>query len=161
MRDKSTRNTAGLFTIFSKECTNCGKAFEGLRHQFYCDKACSKKANHEKFMLQPEYRIRRLVGMAKNRAKTQGVHFDIDFDYMMSLWNQNEGRCEVTKIPLDLGKSPLGKVNPYAPSFDKIVPDLGYIKGNVRIVCYQLNIAISEFGLEQFDELARRYIAAR
>jgi hypothetical protein len=161
VRDKATRNTVGFFTMFSKTCKNCGKAFEGTRHQFYCEKSCSKEANYAKFMLDPEFRIRKLTSMAKHRAKQSGVPFDIDSEYMMTLWNDNDGKCAITKIPLDLDKSDKGKVNPYAPSFDRIIPELGYVKGNVRIVCYQLNIALSEFGLAQFDELVNLYVRAR
>ena len=161
MRKPGTYNLSGIQGMYPKDCKNCGKAFEGPVHKIYCGTACSKKANHGKFMLDPEYRIRRLVGMAKNRAKTQGIPFDIDFEYMMSMWKENEGKCAVTRIPLELGKSDLGKVHPYAPSFDKIKPELGYTKGNVRIVCYQLNIALSEFGLEQFDRLVQFYVASR
>jgi hypothetical protein len=112
-------------------------------------------------MLDPEFRIRKLTSMAKHRAKQSGVPFDIDSEYMMTLWNDNDGKCAITKIPLDLDKSDKGKVNPYAPSFDRIIPELGYVKGNVRIVCYQLNIALSEFGLAQFDELVNLYVRAR
>ena len=46
----------------------------------------------------------------------------------------------------------------YAPSLDRIIPEKGYVKGNVRIIVYQLNVALSEFGLEQFNNFINLYI---
>lgn len=161
MRDVSTYNLVGLQGLSTKTCEICSKAFEGNPSSKYCSKTCSRKKYMLKNKFDPDFRINRLVHMAKHRAKSSGVPFDIDKDYMMELWKHNEGKCAILKIPLDLGESDLGKVNPYAPSFDRIVPSLGYTKGNVRIICYQLNVALSEFGLEQFDKLALLYVAAR
>ena len=39
-----------------------------------------------------------------------------------------------------------------------VTPSKGYVKGNVRIVVYQLNISLSEFGLEQFNNFINSYI---
>jgi len=96
--------------------------------------------------------------MAENRAKTKDVPFDITPEYMLDLWNKTDGCCAVTGLTFDLDKSDKGKVNPYAPSIDRIKPSLGYTRGNVRLICYQLNLAISEYGLDQFDNLVKAYV---
>jgi hypothetical protein len=112
--------------------------------------------SYEANMLKPEFRLSKLMAMAKNRAKTKGLEFNLSLDYLMDLW---DGHCALSGIELELNRSDKGKVNPYAPSLDRIVPELGYTMGNVRIVCYQMNVALSEFGLDQFDELVRQYVA--
>lgn len=137
-----------------KVCKQCGKEFMGAKNSRYCSGACSDMNMYEAKMLNPEWRISRLVAMAKNRAAEKSVPFDIDTEYMMTLWS---GKCAISGIPLELGRSEKGKVNPYAPSIDRIVPSLGYVKGNVRLICYQANVAISEFGLEQFDSFVKLY----
>lgn len=98
-----------------------------------------------------------MLSMAKNRANTKSVPFDLDIEHLLSLWNENDGRCQVSGITLELGRHEAGKVHPYAPSLDRIEPALGYTQGNVRVVCYQVNVAISEFGLEQFENLIKLY----
>jgi len=113
--------------------------------------------SYEANMQKPEWRLKKLMAMAKNRAKTKGVAFDLDLDYLTSLWAEWLGCCALSGIPLELGRFEFGKVHPYAPSLDRETPSLGYVKGNVRIVCYQMNVALSEFGLLQFEELVRRY----
>jgi hypothetical protein len=109
-------------------------------------------------MMKPSFRLSRLLGMAKNRAKVKSLPFDLDIKFLMNEW---DGVCSVTGIPFSLERPRTGKVHPYAPSIDRVTPSKGYVKGNVRIVCYQLNVALSEFGLEQFDSFVQAYISNR
>jgi hypothetical protein len=43
-----------------------------------------------------------------------------------------------------------------SPSLDKIIPKLGYVRGNVRVVCYQVNMALGEYGEEKLIEMCKR-----
>lgn len=113
--------------------------------------------NYEANMLKPSWRLNKLLAMAKNRAKTKELPFNITLEYLEELWEEGNGYCALSGIPIELGRAEFGKVHPYAPSIDREVPSLGYVKGNVRIVCYQMNVALSEFGLSQFEELVQRY----
>lgn len=42
---------------------------------------------------------------------------------------------------------------------DRMDPNMGYTKDNVRIVLLGLNIALNDFGLEFFDKLAAARLA--
>jgi hypothetical protein len=100
--------------------------------------------------------------MAKNRAKTSNVPFDIDKEYLTNLWDENNGCCALTKRPFKLESwGDFGQVNPDAPSVDRINPSLGYIKGNIRLVTYHMNISLSDFGTELFEVLAKSYLGAQ
>ncbi len=147
-----------LGKLTDRECKQCGEAYIGRGNSRYCSSPCLHMNQYEANMLKPEWRIKRLLGMAKNRAKTKGLPFNLDLDYLLGLWEENDGCCEISGIPIELGRSEKGKTHPYAPSLDRITPDLGYTKGNVRIICYQMNIALSEFGLEQFEEFIQLYL---
>lgn len=114
----------------------------------------SKRKEFNDNMERPDWRLRKLLSMAKNRARNANLLFDIDLEHLVSLWNSNEGRCVLTKREFELGRSSKGKVNPNAPSIDRIVPALGYTKGNVRLVTYHVNVALSEFGFEELKRLA-------
>lgn len=110
-------------------------------------------------MLKPEWRLAKLMAMAKNRAKSKPIDFDLTLDHLLDLWESNGGCCELTGIPFVLGRSDKGVVHPYAPSIDRIEPSRGYTLGNVRLVVYQMNVALSEFGQGQFEELIKHYTA--
>jgi hypothetical protein len=98
----------------------------------------------------------RLIGGAKNRAKTKNLPFDITAHDLLDLYHEQEGCCAISGIPFDLTKSDVdGTPRFNTVSLDRIVPHKGYIKGNVRLVCYQVNCAISEFGAEHFIELCK------
>ena len=76
----------------------------------------------------PAASITRLVARACRRAKRIGVPFDckLTFDEIPVV-------CPILKIPLSTGH----RYN--APSLDRIVPRLGYVPGNVRIISWRAN----------------------
>lgn len=157
-RDKETYNTSGLLSPQDRACHQCGAEYQGIGNSKYCSVKCGGMNSYEANMLKPPWRLSKLMAMAKNRAKTKSLPFDLTLQHLEELWEELDGCCALSGIPLELGRSEFGKVHPYAPSLDRETPHLGYIKGNVRIVCYQMNVALSEFGIAQFEELVQRYV---
>lgn len=143
--------------IRDKACRNCGADYKAYGRSVYCSHKCNHKDYYNKNMLSAEFRLNKLMGMAKNRAKDKGLDFDLTSEYLKSLWDKTEGRCQVSSIPFELTRPEFGKVHPYAPSIDRIEPLKGYTQGNVRLIVYQLNVALSEFGLAQFDDFIKLY----
>ena len=47
----------------------------------------------------------------------------------------------MTGLPLALALDATARG--YAPSLDRIIPELGYVPGNVRVVCHIVNVARS------------------
>lgn len=76
---------------------------------------------------------------AKRRAAQKGLQFDLDLDYLMSVATDD---CPVFKVPFKWGASEMGKGNTdnNAPSLDRIVPTLGYVRGNVAFISYRANV---------------------
>lgn len=156
-----SKNSLEALKVPSKRiCKQCGSEYLGVGHSLYCSSVCSSMNQYEANMFKPKWRLNKLAAMAKNRAQAKGLPFNIDTEYLYSLWEENDGCCAILGISLELGRSEKGKVHPYAPSIDRIIPQNGYVRGNVRIIAYQLNVALSEFGLEQFDELVQIYNTA-
>ena len=123
---------------------------------------CRNEAKYSKGFLSKERRLKKLIWAAKNRATTKSVPFDIDYEYLIQLWDIQNGKCAISGRNLDL--QPFGykgQVNPNAPSVDRITPALGYTKDNVRIVCYQVNVALSEFGENALLQLCSDILAFR
>jgi hypothetical protein len=59
--------------------------------------------------------------------------------------------CAISGIPL---QNPSGRPHPFGPSLDRQVPKLGYVLGNVRIVCNLANYAMSKWGENPVREFA-------
>ena len=75
----------------------------------------------------------KMVARAKVRAKAQGIPFDIDVTDI-----NIPDVCPVLGIKLKIhtGKSGAFKDS---PSLDKIIPELGYVKGNVQVMSQLAN----------------------
>jgi hypothetical protein len=74
------------------------------------------------------------LGHAKERAKRFNLSFDLTLIYLESIAN-NE--CPVFKTPFVWGQS--NGRHPYRPSLDRVVPNLGYIQGNVVFISQKAN----------------------
>lgn len=144
--------------IFSYICVKCG--YQGLtesNRRKYCDECCRQRP-WDLWSLDYKKRLSRLCSMAKNRANTKQVPFDIDTQYLIRLWEEQQGCCALTGQEFDLTNwGSYGQVNPRTPSVDRIIPKLGYTKGNIRLITYHMNIALSDFGVEEFENLVRNY----
>lgn len=75
---------------------------------------------------------------AKDRAKKRNLEFSITREQVEE-W-LIIGKCQVTKLTLDL-KFDDDRMNPLAPSLDRIDPRRGYVPGNVQMVCWVYNRA--------------------
>lgn len=53
--------------------------------------------------------------------------------------------CSVTGLPLSLDHDGESRNSPWAPSVDRIDSRVGYVLGNVRIVCCAFNLARNEW----------------
>lgn len=139
------------------ECVYCGVTFTPTQGKHkWCTPKCRKDDEYKAHMLDYYWKLKKLLAMAKNRASTQEIPFELDHQYLVDLWEYQEGRCSISKQPFDLSPPNKYSVNPDAPSLDKIIPRLGYIKGNVRLVCYQINMALGEYGEDQLIEMCKR-----
>lgn len=50
------------------------------------------------------------------------------------------------------------KIHPDSPSLDKVVPELGYTKGNVRFVTYHVNVCLLDMGEDILRDLCEDII---
>ncbi len=99
------------------------------------------------------YRVNILVISARGRSKKQRLPFDIDTEFMKGLWKKQNGCCAVSGRPFTFEYNLKGGPHRDGPSIDKIIPELGYVKDNVRFVTYQVNTALSNFGDDELMSL--------
>lgn len=69
---------------------------------------------------------------AKARAKKQGVPFSLSVDDF-----EIPESCPILGLKLEPGNR---KVHFSSPSLDKIIPELGYVKGNVAVISNKANM---------------------
>lgn len=74
--------------------------------------------NPEKYLLQ----------MARARAKEIGVPFNLEIEDITIPYE-----CPVFEVPFMFG-------TPFAASVDRIIPKLGYVKGNIQIISRKTNV---------------------
>ena len=90
-----------------------------------------------------------IIRSAKRRALSQGIPFDIDYtDISIPEY------CPLLGIKLNkhIGE---GKLHDNSPSLDKIIPELGYTKGNVWIISNKANRMKSNATIEELELLVR------
>lgn len=73
---------------------------------------------------------------AKLRALRSGVPFDITTDDILAVWPADD-RCPALGIPLFKG---IGQSGANSPTLDRIVPELGYVKGNIAVLSGRANM---------------------
>lgn len=91
----------------------------------------------------PEYR---LFLQAKARAKQKGIPFNLEIKDIIIPTN-----CPVLGIALKRGG---GKPCRQSPSVDKIRPELGYVRGNVRVISWRANLLKSNGTAEELRLVA-------
>jgi transcription initiation factor TFIIIB Brf1 subunit/transcription initiation factor TFIIB len=97
----------------------------------------------------------RLLG-AIERATKQGLDCNITLDYLLSVWDRQKGKCALSGIPMTYERYN-GRI-PTNISIDKINPDLGYIEGNIQLVCMACNQIKSDLSEETMYNFCKKIV---
>jgi len=91
---------------------------------------------------------------AKDRAKKYNIPFDLDIDYLLSIYKPV---CPYLDVELTLMNNKPG--NGYSGiSIDKIIPELGYTKGNVQIISFKANVMKQDVDLNTLRLFAKKVL---
>lgn len=122
-------------------CPECGGEFVRVVRsiQKYCNSKCRAKfwnrqcsASSTKWHNGNPERV--MLRSAKHRAKRQGIPFNLTLEDLVIPAN-----CPVLGMPL-VCNAGTGSAGQNSPSLDKIIPELGYVKGNIQIISYLANV---------------------
>jgi hypothetical protein len=98
--------------------------------------------------------LKYMLAQAKRRAKERQLDFDIDLDYLRSIFIEN---CPVDGEPLDWGRTMVtnqdNRVNPRTPSLDRNNSTFGYTKDNVAIISHRWNTWKSNMSIQDVKAL--------
>jgi hypothetical protein len=126
----------------------------------YTCKECSKKLKKSEYLYKRKHKLKylnTLEGYLKStiqHAKSRKKHiFDIDYEYVLKIYNNQKGKCRYTKqiMTFQLGN---GKIATNL-SLDRINSNKGYIKGNVQLVCNIVNLMKTNSKEEDFINLCK------
>lgn len=91
---------------------------------------------------------------ARDRARKNGREFSITYMDTVGIAIRSGGYCEVTGLALVPIKHCKHRANPIQPSLDRADSARGYVKGNVRMVCYAANLAMGVWGQDMLEKMA-------
>lgn len=98
--------------------------------------------------------IRNRVTYSKSNNKRHPEReFNIDDMYMYGLWKKQQGKCVLTGFPMSIQ----GDTN-LRLSIDKIIPELGYTKGNVQWTIFAANRAKGDMCMDDLISLCKMII---
>ncbi len=82
--------------------------------------------------------LRQRIVVAKKRAIKRSMDFsdDVTIDYLISLLARQDGLCALTGVHMTHG----GGMADTAMSIDRIDSGIGYIPGNLQLVCHRVNV---------------------
>lgn len=122
-----TTSTANLRSGDSKSC-GCYQSEVVTSHGF-----C-------KGIISPEYK---LYNAAKNRAKSKNLNFNIEpSDIIIPVFNEIRLKFNAKVARFD------------SPTLDRLIPELGYIKGNIRVISYRANTIKQNASVEELRRIA-------
>lgn len=106
------------------------------------EKRKGKRLNYvQEYLASFKGRSYSLFNNAKQRATKKNLPFTITLDWVRQ--HLEPKLCEVTGLPLQLVTTETynttNNMQPFSPCIDRIVPELGYIPENCRIVCCIFN----------------------
>jgi hypothetical protein len=141
-------------------CSGCGIAFDkekkeydrqqrrGQSH-FYCSMSCGASSNQ----LDELSPFRGIIKSAKHTCQQRGKDINITAQDIKELWEFQGGKCSYTGIPMLLAPTlSKKKWTPITVSLDRIDSNLGYLKGNLELVCLSVNLAKNGFTKDQMKK---------
>ena len=101
---------------------------DGIEHT--C-KVCRKIESREKYIIDP---FKSLARCKRSESKKKNIAYDLDANYLKSIWT---GMCPIFNIPIEIGREGMGSHK--SGHLDRLIPELGYTKGNVNYISGRAN----------------------
>jgi hypothetical protein len=120
----------------------CRKAWSAERAQKPGQKAQAALISLRSRLSRPE---KYLLHGARKRAKDKGLPFNLTVDDV-----RIPAVCPVLGVPLEPGSR---QQKDRAPSLDRFIPALGYVRGNVRVISWRANSLKADGTIEEFERI--------
>lgn len=130
------------------------KKRQSERHRKYNSveerKLDESKRRVEKRKTNLDYNLKTRINQCKSRAAKEELPFDLDLEYVKSIYTDV---CPYLGIKMKLVATSGNSMD--AISIDKIIPALGYVKGNIQIISYKANVMKQDVDLNTLRTFAK------
>ena len=89
----------------------------------------------------------------KNRCSPRGIKWKLDIEYLLDLFDKQDGKCALSNLPITLKKIRKGEKS--TASLDRIDSKGDYIPGNVQWVHRDVNIMKQFYSQEYFIQICK------
>lgn len=164
------RNRENIYSVdgYQKCCKVCGDWYDLSSFRI---KGNNQKGHYENNVcrkcdgnLVKDYRLTdkgiaaEIVRLTKYVSKKETLPFDLDKDWVLGKLNEIGWKCELTGIPMQKRRDNLEHRGTGfqwdSISIDKIIPNNGYTKSNIRFVLNQINVFRQDGGDDRMYLLA-------
>lgn len=135
----------------AKLCRECYNKYDSVKRCEINKRNRRKRSFSEDF---PNY-IKYRAYSIKNQCKSKNIMYDLDVDYLLELWSNQEGKCYYSNIEMKSEGHVNGFQSWFSPSLDRKNPSDGYTKGNVVWTCFCVNSFKQAMTDEQFKKLLK------
>jgi dUTP pyrophosphatase len=159
------------------KCANCDIEFhrkpyhiKRFKGPLCCSRRCrgeylkahytgANNPNHKHSFLENCFIAR--INSIKHRSKKLDVPFNLSLEHLINLYNQQQGLCYYTGIPMQLITTDFknkGQASLDVMSVDRQVPKLGYVDDNVVLCCNGVNKFKGNESTEDFMDFLKFFI---
>ena len=86
---------------------------------------------------------------ARSARRNAPFPFAIDTDHLCELWERQNGKCALSGVHMTHHRDGSGRKD-FNASMDRVIPDLGYVPGNVQLVCDRVNTMRHTLSMDMF-----------
>lgn len=106
----------------------------------------SHKLTYENKIFKKHSNYKNYISTLLNHSSKRGKEYNIDIQYLLDIYENQKGLCNISGVKMtnDYGSKSTNI------SIDRINSDLGYVKGNIQLVCYIVNIMKNKFSINDF-----------
>jgi hypothetical protein len=116
-----------------------------------CYKISNKKKNRQiKVKTDITACFSRRCSAIKHRSKIKELQFDLTPNYLLELYNKQQGKCYYTNRNMKMDIDQYTRIDGW--SVDRLTPNLGYVMGNVVLCCFDINAMKNDRTEDEFRE---------
>ena len=104
--------------------------------------------------LQHSFLARAITLTSYEANNRRNLEFDIDLAYLLDILQTQNNKCALTGWELEFTHGGgLHRTNPLVCTMDRINNNLGYIRGNIQLTCWQPNKIKNNMSNEDFIKI--------
>lgn len=107
----------------------------------------------------PNIMFGRALANSRKRALKKQIDFNLDREYIIELFKDQEGKCYYSGIPLNIVKKSAETIHdPLKMTLDCIDPKKGYTRGNVVWCAYCVNAFKQKMNINQMVDICKKIV---